>query len=557
MSAAIATPTGSIKEIPLGTLLLGRYRVQVQIESDPLYTVYRALDEVFGDVEVWIKVFKPKVPTEILRQKFPEASQMAAYVGSACIQAPRILGYGFYEETIPFRVTEALTGESLATLMRKGSIPLERSLFLLAQICTALYHAHQGIDINGTHWTILHRDLKPSAIWVESDAGLGDVVKVRHFGLSHLMQTAPEGENHRIIYWGTPAYSAPEVFQGEVTVASDIYSFGIIAYRLLTEQMPILAQGKTLRDWFRAHKEQYPKAIRDLKPALGLSAIIDDLVLSCLAKDPSRRPASAQTILETLQQCFAKSTLANSTSLLESVFQEEVLSISTSTQGTEAGLACMTQTTEAGLAYITQATEPGLSFAKQTLEDTVLDIPKIPKEKTLAEILTSVQWPHYLPLSEIVFAQTILSYASKPTTVWAMLTQEEVLNRRNCLIQSHFQYQLDPYPVLLWVTLLYNDELGARWLPCYLDLGKAQGQNLVRSLCAQDSYGILLFGLEDPQHPLLVLHHSLSAEHKAYLQQGLSTAEQNPTPSGTVADSKALLKQSFLALKSKLKLWNI
>jgi serine/threonine-protein kinase len=545
MSAAIATATGSVKEIPIGALLLGRYRVQVQIETDPLYTVYRALDEVFGDVEVWIKVFKPKVSAEILQQKFPEASQMAAYVGSACIQAPRIMGYGFYEETIPFRVTEALAGESLAALMRKGSIPLERSLFLLTQICTALYHAHQGIDLNGTHWSIIHRDLKPSAIWVESGAGLEDVVKVRHFGLSHLMQTSPENDNHRLMYWGTPAYSAPEVFQGEATVASDIYSFGVIAYRLLTNQMPILAQSKTLRDWSHAHQEQYPKAIRDRKSELGLSVLIDDLILGCLAKDPSRRPASAQTVLETLQQFCAKSTFANSASLRQALSRAEGASFSVSTQSTEAGFSC-----------ITQATETGLSFAKQTLENAVLEDTGS-RVKSLSEVLTSVQWPDYLPLSEIVFAQTIVSYPSKPTTVWAMLTKEEVLNRRNCLVQSHFQYQLDPYPVLLWVTMLYNDELGARWLPCYLDLGKAQGQNLVRSLCNQDNYGILLFGLEDPQHPLLVLNHDLSAEQKTCLQQGLIAVEQNPPQNGALADSKAILKQSFLELKSKLQLWNI
>jgi eukaryotic-like serine/threonine-protein kinase len=545
MSAAIATVTGSVDEIPIGALLLGRYRVQVQIETDPLYTVYRALDEVFGDVEVWIKVFKPKISAEILQQKFPEASQMAAYVGSACIQAPRILGYGFYKETIPFRVTEALAGESLAALMRKGSLPLERSLFLLIQICTALHHAHQGIDLNGTHWIILHRDLKPSAIWVESGAGLEDVAKVRHFGLSHLMQTSPESDNHRIMYWGTPAYSAPEVFQGEATVASDIYSFGVIAYRLLTNQMPILAQSKTLRDWARAHQEQYPKAIRDLKPELGLSVLIDDLILGCLAKDPCRRPASAQTVLETLQQFCAKSTFANSASLRQSLSREEGSSFSVSTQSTEAGFSC-----------ITQSTETGLSFAKQTLENAVLEDTGS-QVKSLSEILTSMQWPDYLPLSEIVFAQTIISHPSKPTTVWAMLTKEEVLNRRNCLVQSHFQYQLAPYPVLLWVTLLYNDELGARWLPCYLDLGKAQGQNLVRSLCNQDNYGILLFGLEDPQHPLLVLHHDLSAEQKTCLQEGLIAMEHNPPQNGALADSKAILKQSFLQLKSKLQLWNI
>lgn len=567
MTVAIATSASVAKSqsttIPIGALLLDRYRIQEEFECDPLYTVYRAVDEVFGELEVWIKVFKPQLDADVLVQKFPQAAQMAAYVGNATIHAPRILGYGFYEETIPFRITEVLSGQSLASIMREGPVPLERSLQFLSQIATALHYAHQGTALNGTHWTIVHGDLKPASIWVDSGSGLGEVTKVRHFGLSHLMQTRSNPNSNRVIYWGTPAYSAPEVFQYQITPASDIYSFGVIAYRLLTNQVPIMAHGKTLQDWARAHKEQQPRSIQRLKPELGISPNIDDLIMSCLAKDPERRLANAQAIVETLQQFLAKSTLSSSTVLPEFVPNLSRL-------GQKIGRE-QSQTTQ-NMDELMKETVVGASLSKLTdiipgtvlfvtpsgLAATVISDPIHPVKQSPAKGAAVVEWPDYLPRSEIVFAQTLFSYPSQPTALWAMLTQDEALSRQQAQVYCHFQYQLNTYPVLLWVTMLYNTNAGARWLPCYVDLGKPQGQRLIRSLVEQDDYQILLFGLEGSKYPQSILQHPLSAEHKLYLKNCLAFAESPiATSLGTLADSKAFLKQEFLALKSKLNQWNI
>jgi eukaryotic-like serine/threonine-protein kinase len=572
MTVAIATSASVSKKqsttIPTGASLLSRYRVQEQIESDPLYTVYRAVDEVFGEVEVWIKVFKPQLDIETLTQKFPQAAKMAAYIGNATIHAPRIMGYGFYEDTLPFRVTEVLQGKSLAIVMREGSLPLERSLQFLSHIATALQYAHQGTELNGTQCTIVHGDLKPAAIWVDSESGLGEVVKVRHFGLSHLMQTRTNPNSNRVIYWGTPAYSAPEVFQYQITPASDIYSFGVIAYRLLTDQVPIMAQGKTLRDWARAHKEQQPRSIQQLKPELNLSPIIDDLIMSCLAKEPERRLTNAQAIVETLQQFLAKSTVSCPILLPEFDFQPVHSTHIADDQdcGTEQSWSTqnmeeMMKETIAGAAYpeLTD-TVPGTApfVATSGTTETLVCDPIHSVGGSLADRVAVVEWPDYLPRSEIVFAQTLFDQSSQPTALWAMLTQDEALSRQQAQVYCHFQYQLNSYPVLLWVTMLHKTDAGARWLPCYIDLGKPQGQRLIRSLIDQDSYQILLFGLEGSKCPQSILQHPLSAEHKLYLKNCLAFAESSiATSLGSLADSKALLKQEFLSLKSKLNQWNI
>jgi eukaryotic-like serine/threonine-protein kinase len=572
MTVAIATPAStSISQpttIPTGTILLNRYRVQEPIESDPLYTVYRAVDEVFGEVEVWIKVFKPQLDAETLTQKFPQAAQMAAYVGNATIHAPRIMGYGFYKDTIPFRVTEVLQGKSLANVMREGLLPLEQSLQFLSHIATALQYAHQGAEINGTQWTIVHGDLKPAAIWVDSESGLGEVIKVRHFGLSHLMQTRTNLSSNRVIYWGTPAYSAPEVFQYQITPASDIYSFGVIAYRLLTDQVPIMAQGKTLRDWAKAHKEQQPRNIQQLKPELNLSPIIDDLIMSCLAKDPERRLSNAQAIVETLQQFLAKSTLSCPVLLPDFDLQPAQSTHTASNPNPGTAQSWITQDREemmketiAGAAYpeLTDTVPGTVPFvATPGTAETIVCDPIHSVGGHLADEVAVVEWPDYLPRSEIVFAQTLFDHPSQPTALWAMLTKDEALSRQQAQVYCHFQYQLDSYPVLLWVTMLHKTDAGARWLPCYIDLGKPQGQRLIRSLVAQDSYKILLFGLEGSKCPQSILQHPLSTEHKLYLKNCLAFAESSiATTLGSLVDSKALLKQEFLALKSKLNQWNI
>lgn len=575
MTAAIATANASSKSksnsIPTGAILLDRYRIQEQIESEVLYTVYRAVDEVFGEVEVWIKVFHPQLDAATLAQKFPQAAQMAAYVGNATIHAPRILGYGFYEDTIPFRVIEVLNGKSLAAVMREGPMPLERSLQFLSQIATALHYAHQGAELNGNQWTIAHGDLKPSAIWVESDSGLGDVIKVRHFGLSHLMQAKTSPDSNRIVYWGTPAYSAPEVFQNQITPVSDIYSFGVIAYRLLTEQVPIMAQGKTLRDWAKAHKEQQPRSIQRLKPELGISPIIDDLIMSCLAKDPDRRLVHAQAIVETLQQFLAKSTFSSPAFLSTLDFAPSCPVQGASTeQWDNPDLDEIMKDTVAGVSF-SELTGTVANQSTQGLIDTVPGtvpvISALPETSIGKSIPTTadssgnqgagIEWPDYLPRSEIVFAQTLFSRPTKPTALWAMLAQDEALNRQQAQVYCHFQYQPNTYPVLLWVTMLHNANAGARWLPCYIDLGKLQGQRLVRALAEQGSYQILLFGVEGANSPQSILQHPLSVEHKGYLKNCLAFAESTTAHTGTLAESKTFLKQEFLALKAKLNQWNI
>ncbi|MEO6193947.1 MAG: protein kinase [Thermoanaerobaculia bacterium] len=184
-----------------------------------------------------------------------------------------------------YLVMELLEGAPLSELCRTaGPLPLDRALPILDAIAAAVDAAHeQGI---------LHRDLKPGNVLLgENDRS----VKVLDFGLAEISalpmalaswegRELPASLTATGDLLGTPLYVAPEVIRhAEASRASDIYSFGVIAYEMLTGGPPF--EGST-RDVLAGHLEREP-------PPGALPAEIWNALRAPLAKDPARRPASA------------------------------------------------------------------------------------------------------------------------------------------------------------------------------------------------------------------------------------------------------------------------
>ncbi len=100
---------------------------------------------------------------------------------------------------------------------------------------------------------------------------------------------------------GTLAYSSPEQMEGqELDGRSDIYSLGVMMFQMLTGKMPINADTHTFGGWYRAHREQAPRAVSAVSADLRIPKSLEALIHSCLAKSPSDRPQSAQEIIEAL-----------------------------------------------------------------------------------------------------------------------------------------------------------------------------------------------------------------------------------------------------------------
>jgi serine/threonine-protein kinase len=105
--------------------------------------------------------------------------------------------------------------------------------------------------------------------------------------------------------------------------------------------------------------------------------------------------------------------------------------------------------------------------------------------------------------------------------------------------------------MVLWITALYNQGEGPRWIPCYLDLKKARGQEMIRLLGGQRQYRIMLFPLEEAQQCSQVLISTISPFQGPLLTDWADSSKLHP-PVEEPALSRQLLKEEFEKLKPKL-----
>jgi serine/threonine protein kinase/lysophospholipase L1-like esterase len=190
------------------------------------------------------------------------------------------------ERGIPFLAMEFLAGEMLVErLEREEKLPLLEVVRIGREIAEGLAAAHAT--------GLIHRDIKPANIWLEAPKNR---VKILDFGLaratsedSHLTQQGT--------IMGTPAFMAPEQGRGEtVDARADLFSLGVVLYRLCTGQQPFVGRDPVSTIVEVALHEPPPPA--QLDP--GIPRELSALVMKLLEKDPARRPASADDVVDVL-----------------------------------------------------------------------------------------------------------------------------------------------------------------------------------------------------------------------------------------------------------------
>jgi serine/threonine-protein kinase len=168
-----------------------------------------------------------------------------------------------------------------------------RAVYLLRQVCHSLGEAHAR--------GLVHRDIKPANIFMCRLGPDDDFVKVLDFGLVKHVEAAPAGTMLTMegLTVGTPGYMAPEIALGHAGVdgRSDIYSLACVAYYLLTGQ-PVFS-GETPVATVLAHVQQ-PPVPPSARSEFAIPPALDALILECLAKEPSARPATATLVGERL-----------------------------------------------------------------------------------------------------------------------------------------------------------------------------------------------------------------------------------------------------------------
>ncbi|MCU1241396.1 MAG: hypothetical protein JWO71_2122 [Candidatus Acidoferrum typicum] len=269
--------------INTGTDFGPRYHVQSLLGSGGMGKVYKARDREL-DRTVAIKVLRPDLMTDPLAmQRFKHELLLASSISHPNIL--RIHDLGEYNG-VKFISMAYVDGGDLTQLMRKeGRLPLERVLNMMRQLAAALAAAH-GVNV-------VHRDLKPQNILLGSE----DHVYVTDFGIAKTLESDRTSVTRTGAVLGTPLYMSPEQVEGKpVDHRSDLYTYGLIFYEMLTGVLPFTGDTTFQLMYQRVH--QLPKRPETVIP--DLPPYLSRICLKCLEKEPAKRYQSASEILSDL-----------------------------------------------------------------------------------------------------------------------------------------------------------------------------------------------------------------------------------------------------------------
>jgi tRNA A-37 threonylcarbamoyl transferase component Bud32 len=274
-------PLSAILDPRIGITLSGRYVIEAAIGEGGMATVYSARHKLV-DRPCAVKVMNPQLAkNEVIRERFRREAKAAQKLAHPNII--EIFDQGELPDGSLFLVMELLQGQTLADVVERGKVSVERTLPIAIQIARALARAH---DLE-----VIHRDLKPENVFLaESDDG-SDLVKLLDFGIARSMQdTRLTGAGE---VFGTPQYMAPErITSTEGGPSADLYALGVMLYEMLAGELPFVASD--VATYFVKHLKETPPALRARVPKIPPD--LERLVLEMLAKDPKDRPVDARRV---------------------------------------------------------------------------------------------------------------------------------------------------------------------------------------------------------------------------------------------------------------------
>jgi serine/threonine protein kinase len=275
----------------LPRLLGGRYRLEAKLGSGGMGVVFRATDLTMKR-SVAVKLIRGvdgvALDEEVAGRFLREAKNTARVQHENIIE---VYDLGRSDQGDMFFVMELLEGESLSTKIRRdGKMPPAVAVNIARQMCAALHVAHAA--------GIIHRDLKPANVMLIERGGLRDYVKVLDFGVAKSYTPDQQTQlTHTGMLVGTVEYMAPEQIMGRVVDGrTDIYSLGIVMYRMLTGKAPFRDGG--VPALIHAHLNVFPKPMTDTAPEIP--GALDRVVLRCLAKQPEQRYESMEEVSRAL-----------------------------------------------------------------------------------------------------------------------------------------------------------------------------------------------------------------------------------------------------------------
>jgi tetratricopeptide (TPR) repeat protein len=271
----------------LQATLNGVYTIERELGGGGMSRVFVAEELRLGR-KVVVKVLSPDLAQGLSAERFEREIRTVAALQQANIVP--ILTAGD-TDGLPFYTMPFVEGESLRTHLAQGPLAITEVVSILRDVAKALGYAHQR--------GLVHRDIKPDNVLLS-----GGTAVVTDFGIAKAISAARTSAPGATLTQigtsiGTPAYMAPEQAAGDADIdhRADIYALGAMAYELLTGK-PVFAD-RTAPRMLAAHMGEAPRPVTELR--VDTPAALADLVMSCLAKDPTGRPQTAGEIVRVLE----------------------------------------------------------------------------------------------------------------------------------------------------------------------------------------------------------------------------------------------------------------
>ncbi|MEM7587913.1 MAG: protein kinase, partial [Acidobacteriota bacterium] len=276
---------------------LGPYRILKPCGKGGTSTVYLAerADDIFPR-RVALKLVRPEMASEAVLHRLETERRILAGLDHPNIA--RLYDGGSTDEGLPYFVMEFVEGERIDAYCDHNQLTLDERLALFRKLCEPVQVAHQNL--------VVHRDIKPSNVLVGADGE----PKLLDFGIAKLLSPeAAAGDEptqtlHRML---TPGYASPEQLRGHlVTTASDVYSLGVLLYKLLTDQLPYRLEGRSPEAIEAQQMESEPLPPSAVVERKQLQGDLDAIVLKALRPAPRHRYSSVEQLAADL--AFSRST---------------------------------------------------------------------------------------------------------------------------------------------------------------------------------------------------------------------------------------------------------
>ncbi len=305
---------------------IGPYRLLRKLGEGGMSRVYLAVREDGFQRLVALKVIRRGLKSDDLLHRFRTERQILAGLDHPNIA--KLLDGGSTEDGLPYFVMEYIDGIPVDEYCDRNRLTVFQRLQLFLDICAAIQYAHQNL--------VVHRDIKTSNILVTADGS----AKLLDFGIAKLLKPeqfpVPVELTATMLRPMTPFYASPEQVQGRaITTASDVYSLGVLLYKLLTGHLPYQVDSRTAKEVERAVVEVPPErpstAVNRVEtvPSHGngdgettitpeavsrarsvqphqlkriLTGDLDTILLAALRKEPQRRYGTVEQFAEDVRR---------------------------------------------------------------------------------------------------------------------------------------------------------------------------------------------------------------------------------------------------------------